>query len=587
MKRLATIFLLLVFALLGAYLALPLWLPPLVRAQLAEGWQLESLEFDYPVSFVLHVNTIVLGGNPGGIAMRVAADDLDINIHRLSLDAASMEVDITLTNPPGETGRFVLDDLAVPVIFKPGKLPRVSIDSLRLNLESDGITGNSWLFEDLQLDRNDLTESRLKTSLPLPDAGGLSGQIEIRMLHDSLEAQLQLHLPDDSEVLQIDFRQSGKTGNISSEILGQGNLQALQPLLKAVFPWKGFTTESAEEYSGPRLFRRDILQGSDEQILDRARITARDVMIDMENESLGLDFDVAAQREQDWIQINFLNAGTFHFGARNEMISRVLGELLSVTQHKFNSEDGNSPEETSETLELTFEAQSKIKLQINTHLAGEFSGAAALELSSTLLDLSLELAQDAYFRMSEPLTPPGLTGSGTVNIKLESRQALTFDTTVSPSMPLGASLQASGWLELDGRTVRFTHPAGSQATGFQAFTPRLIAGFDAESLEFHDLEFSGITEFSLPVTGNETAAEFRFSGSAQSKSVRISQSEPGQAPRTLIESDSHKPAAGFLTIPGNSYAAVGRVPCTTGGWTQPPYLPAKWTLSGATSIPWL
>jgi hypothetical protein len=537
LKRLATIFLLLVFALLGAYLALPLWLPPLVRAQLAEGWQLESLEFDYPVSFVLHVNTIVLGGNPGGIAMRVAADDLDINIHRLSLDAASMEVDITLTNPPGETGRFVLDDLAVPVIFQPGKLPRVSIDSLRLNLESDGITGNSWLFEDLQLDRNDLTESRLKTSLPLPDAGGLSGQIEIRMLHDSLEAQLQLHLPDDSEVLQIDFRQSGKTGNISSEILGQGNLQALQPLLKAVFPGRASPLNQLKSIQGHVSFEGHFA-GSDEQILDRARITARDVMIDMENESLGLDFDVAAQREQDWIQINFLNAGTFHFGARNEMISRVLGELLSVTQHKFNSEDGNSPEETSETLELTFEAQSKIKLQINTHLAGEFSGAAALELSSTLLDLSLELAQDAYFRMSEPLTPPGLTGSGTVNIKLESRQALSFETTTSPSMPLGASLQASGWLELDGHTVQFTQLTGDQATGFQAFTPRLIAGFDAESLEFHDLEFSGITEFSLPVTGNETAAEFRFSGSAQSKSVRISQSEPGQAPRTLIESDT-------------------------------------------------
>jgi len=220
------------------------------------------------------------------------------------------------------------------------------------------------------------------------------------------------------------------------------------------------------------------------------------------------------------------------------MISRVLSELLSITQQNVKSEDIKSPEETNETLKLTFKTQSKIKLQINTHLAGEFSGAASLELSSILLDLSLDLAQDAQFRMAEPLTPPGLTGSGTVNIKLDSRQALSFETTASPSMPLGASLQASGWLELDGRTVQFTQLTGDQATGFQAFTPRLIAGFESESLDFHDLEFSGITEFSLPVTVNETAAEFHYSGSAQSKSVRISQSEPGQAPRTLIESET-------------------------------------------------
>lgn len=539
LKRLATIFLLLVCVLLGAYLALPLWLPSLVRAQLVEGWQLESLEFDYPASFILHIDAIVLSGNPGGIAIRVAAQDLDINIHQLSFDATSMDVDIVLTNPPGETGRFALDDLAVPVIFQPGKLPRVSISSLRLNLESDGITGNSWLFEDLQLDRNELTESQLKTSLHLPDAGGLTGQIEIRMLHDSLEAHLQLHQPDHNEVLQIDFWQSGNAGDISSKILGQCNLQALHPLLKTVFPGRDSPLGQLNSIQGHLSFEGHFA-GSDEQVLDRARITAQNVMIDVENENMGLDFDVEAQREQDWIQINFLNAGTFHFGARNEIISRVLSELLSITQQNVKSEDVKSPEETNETLELTFKAQSKIKLQINTHLAGEFSGAALLELSSTLLDLSLDLAQDAQFRMAEPLTPPNLTGSGKVNIKLESRQAFTFETAASPSMPLGASLQASGWLELDGHTVQFTQLTGDQATGFQAFTPRLIAGFESESLDFHDLEFSGITEFSLPVTVNETAAEFHYSGSARSKSVRISQSRPGQEPRTLIESEISK-----------------------------------------------
>jgi len=516
-----------VCALVGAYLALPLWLPSLVRAQLAQGWQLESLEFNYPVSYILHVDTIVLSGSLDGIGLRVAARDLDINVYQLSVDASAMDVDIAFAEPGAKADSFALDDLTVPLIFQPGKLPRISVDSLHLKLQSGAMAGSSLLFTKLQLERNDTTQSWLKTSLPLPGISDLTGQIEIRMLHDSLEAQLQLYLPDRSKVLQIDFRQSVEDKRISSEILGQGHLQDLQPLLLAVFPVMGSPLGQFKSIQGQVSFAGHFT-GSDEQILDHARITARNVMIDMENASLGLDMDLEAQRERDWIQISFLNPGTFQYGAKNEFISRALGELLSITQQNVNSAEG-----VNENLVLAIEAHSKINLQTNAHLAGEFSGAASLELSSTLLDLSLDLAPDAQFQMAELLNLQSLSGSGTVNINVESRQALTFETTASPLMPLGASLQASGWLELDGHTVRF-----SESTGFRAFTPRLIASFDAKSLDFHDLEFSGTTEFSLPVTGNETAAEFRYSGSAQSKSARISQSEPGQAPQTLIDTET-------------------------------------------------
>ena len=527
LKRLATIFLVLVCALVGAYLALPLWLPSLVRAQLAPGWQLESLEFDYPVSYLLHIDTIVLSGSLDGIEVRVAARDLDFNIHQRSVAASAVDVNVAFADPGAKADSFALDDLTVPLIFRPGKLPQISVELLHLNLQSGAVAGSSLLFTKLQLESNDTAQSWLKTSLPLPGISDLTGQIEIRMLHDSLEAQLQLYLPDRSKVLQIDFRQSGEDKNISSEVLGQGHLQDLQPLLLALLPEMGSPLGQLKSIQGHVSFAGHFT-GSDEQILDHARITARNVMIDMENASLGLDLDMEVQREQDWIQISFLNPGTFQYGAKNEFISRALGELLSITQQNVNSAEG-----VNENLVLTIEAHSKINLQTNAHWAGEFSGAASLELSSTLLDLSLDLAPDAQFQMAELLNLQSLSGSGTVTINVESRQALTFETTASPLMPLGASLQASGWLELDGHTVRF-----SESTGFRAFTPRLIASFDAKSLDFHDLEFSGTTEFSLPVTGNETAAEFRYSGSAQSKSARISQSEPGQAPQTLIDTET-------------------------------------------------
>ena len=78
-------------------------------------------------------------------------------------------------------------------------------------------------------------------------------------------------------------------------------------------------------------------KGRGEQILDHASIAARNVMIDMENESLGLELDMEIQREQDWIQVNFPSRGNIQFGAGNNLISGMLSELLPVLQQQVNS----------------------------------------------------------------------------------------------------------------------------------------------------------------------------------------------------------------------------------------------------------
>jgi hypothetical protein len=384
----------------------------------------------------------------------------------------------------------------------------------------------SLLFTDLQLARNESAESWLRTSLPLPGMSDLSGQIEIRMRHDSLEAKLQLDLPDHSKVVQFEFRQSKQDRKISSVVLGQGRLQELQALLLATFPAME-SLHQLKSIQGQVTFEGHFA-GSDRQILDHAKLSAQNVIIDLGSANLGLDVKLEVQRKEGSVLINFPGPGTFRFSDLNNRISGLLDKRLPVTQSNASSAEG-----VNDSLLLAIEPDSKFLLQTGARPAGEFSGAAAAEFSSALLDLSLKLAPDSNFRMAELSDPQTLTGAGTINIKLESRQALTFETTASPALPLGASLQASGWLELDGRTVRFT-----KSTGLRAFMPRLIARFDAESVEFHDLEFSGTTEFSFPVTGDETAVEFHYNGSVDSKSARLSQSQAGQAPQTLIASQS-------------------------------------------------
>lgn len=426
-RRLAAILLLPACVLLGAYLTLPLWLPPLVRVQLAPAWQLESLEFDYPAGLVLHVDNIVLSGNTGGTGIRIAARDLDINIHRLSVDVSSMNVDIALADAGRKTDFFDLDELTVPVIFRPGKLPRISVDSLRLNLQSGGMIGGSWLFTELQLEGNETAGSRLKTKLPLPGVSDLTGQIEIHMLHDSLEANLQLLLPDHSKVLQIDFRQSEKDQKISSEVLGQVHLQDLQPLLMAVFPGTGSPLGQLKSVQGQVTFEGHF-SGHDKQILNHTKLSAQNVVIDLGNVRLGLDVKLDVQREEGWVLINFPAAGKFRFSDHSNRISSRLGKLLPVTQNNAHSAEG-----INDSLLLIIEPHSEIRLQTGTHPAGEFSGAASLELSSALLDLSLKVAPDGDYATFS-------------NGRIEGQGELLFAGDIRTPVRFSGGLNSGDWV---------------------------------------------------------------------------------------------------------------------------------------------
>ncbi len=479
-----------------------MWLPSLVQAQLVQGWQLESLEFDYPGSTRLHINTLVLNGNPSAIGVRVTAHDLDLDIFQRSLEATNVDVAVVYKQAKGKTDAFTLDDLAIPTIVRPGKLPRASIKSLRVSLQSGENPATSWLFEEVQLERQNPDESRLNASLPLPIPDGLYARIDIRMLRDSLQAQLQLDLPDQSKILQVDFRQSAETENISSEISGHGDLQALQPLITAVLPDVGLPLDKLQAIRGNVTFAGHFT-GSNEQILDRIRMTAQNVVIDWGNENLNLDLDLEAQRQQDGIQINFLSPGIVRFTARNNFLAGQLSELMPISQLSLNT-SGNAVD----NLELTFEPLSTFKLQADAPWSGAFSGAATLEITSDLLDLSLDLAPDAEFQWKGPLTPPGLTGLGTINIKLGTSQAVTFKSPLSASLPMGAHLQASGRLVLDGNTVQFR-----ESSRFQLMVPRLIADLESRNLDLHESEFSGTAECSIPVGSDESAGGLRYSGS--------------------------------------------------------------------------
>ncbi len=528
MKRLSIVILLLAAILFGIYLALPLWLPSIVQTQLAQGWRLESLEFDYPFSATLHVNDVVIGNKLDGVELGVTARDLNIDVYQLSLDVGSMDVAIDFTESSANTTLFTLDDLRVPVIIRPGTLPQISIDSLRVNLQTDRNAGESWLFEDLRLDRNAQTVSRLNATLPLPELEGLNGQIEIGLLENLLEAQLQLQGPDNGKAFEIEFRQTAGKQDISSEIIGQGQSQALLSLLTTVFPEPGLALLGQLKRMEGQVSFEAHFAGSDEQILDEARIRAQNVTIGMENESLELDLDVQLLRQQDWVHIDFLGPGVFRFTDQNEFISDLLGNLLPIARQNSLLTEGER-----EDLSLSIEALSNIKLQTKEPFPVVFSGAASLEFSSTLLDLSIRLAPDTQFQISEALAPQSLTGRGIVNIELQTEQTLTFETTASASMPQGASLQAAGWLELDGSTIRF-----AESTNFHVFTPRLMANFESESLDFQDLEFFGNAEFLSALAGSEPATEFHYSGNVQGKNARVSQLAPGQSAQTMLDSGS-------------------------------------------------
>jgi hypothetical protein len=533
-------FLLLTGVLLGTYLALPLWLPTLTRTLLTEEWQLESLEFDYPFGFVLHVDTIVLRGKLDGIGVRVSARDLDMNMRNLSVKASSMDVDMDMAEEKRPTGDFAVDDITVPVIFRPGSLPQVSVASLRLNLLASGSPAATYLLNDFHIGRDGADGSRFIAELPGLAGDGTVGTVEINSLPESLEVQLKILRPANGKAFQIDFRQSESKGQISSEIIGDGDLNLLQNTLLAVFP-QSMPTGLVSGVHGAMSFRGKFA-GDTRQVLDYAQFTIKDTRIELGTEFLELDLTLEANREDGWIRVSVPSPGKFRYQGSSGFFAHVLDEILPVFQPGLTADSG-----TTESLQLTIERGSEFKLETRANPAGEFSGSAVLEFSSDPLDLSLELAPDSRYRMAELSDPQSLTGSGKVTFTLDSRQALKFEAEASVTMPRGASLRTSALLEIDERAVKLTDSAG-----FSAFIPRLQASIAQEEssagnastaitsteLDFHDLEFYGTKEFSLPVVANESSVEIRYSGTVNGKAARISQFEPGQAAPTLIDCEA-------------------------------------------------
>jgi len=520
-KRLAAIFLLLAGVLLGTYLALPLWLPALTRTLLTEEWQLESLEFDYPLGFVLHVENIVLRGYLEGIGIRVSARDLDLNMRTLSVNASSVDVDIDSAEEKRLTDDFAVDDLTVPVIFRPGNLPQVSVASLRLNLLAPGTPGATYLLSDFHLGRDGTDGSRLIAELP-----GLAGDktvstVEINSLQDSLEAHLTILIPASGKAFQIDFRQSESNGQISSEITGDGDLNLLQNALLAVFPQSKpvglvSSVRGAVSFSGQ-------FAGDTRQVLDHARLTTKNAQIELGTELLELDLILEASRQDGWIQVNVPGPGTFRYKGNSGFFARVLDEMLPIFQPGLTTKSG-----ASESLQLTIEPGSQFKLETRANPAGEFSGSTSLEYSSGPLDLSLELAPDTYYRMAELSDPQSLTGSGKVTFTLTSRQALKFEAAASVTMPQGASLRTSALLILDENALKL-----ADSTGFSAIVPRLHASFAPEEssagnassaittteLDFHGLEFSGMSGDQMLTSGSGTL----LNGQMESSGISVSQ----------------------------------------------------------------
>lgn len=540
LKRPVTIFLLLTGVLLGTYLTLPLWLPALARTLLTEEWQLESMEFDYPVGIVLHLDKIVLRGDLDGIGVRLYARDLNLNIRDLSVNASSMDVDIESAEIKKPAKAFAVDDLTVPVIFRPGKLPQISVEALRLNLLAPGTPTATYLLSNFHLGRDGTDGSRFIAELPGLAGDNTVSTVDINSLQDSLEAQLKILRPASGNAFQIDFRQSESNGQISSEIAGEGDLSLLQSTLLAIFPQSKpmglvSSVQGAVSFSGQ-------FAGDTRQVLDHALLAAKDVRIELGTELLELDAVLEANRKEGWIQVYTPGPGKLRYKGYSGFFARILDEMLPVFQPGLSTRSGDS-----ESLQLTIDGGSEFKLESKANPAAEFRGSASLEYSSDPLDLSLVFAPDANYRLADLSDPQSLTGSGNITFTLNSRQKLKFDAAGSVTMPQGASLKTSALLELDEKAVNIRN-----STGFTASIPRLQASFDSETstagnastaitttgLDLHDLEFSGTAEFSLPVVSNESAVEIRYNGTANGKAARFWQVEPGQVSQALVESEA-------------------------------------------------
>lgn len=330
MKILFRALLILAVLIAGTYAASPLWLPHVLATQLPPGWELGNVDVRYPGLSGIRINSLSVSAVTPVASLNVSAEDVAVSYGTLKTDIDSVNLEIVLA--AGERqDRFMLDDLALPVIDPGADLPQLSVQDLHLSfrhglskavpdpmlLELRSFTlaplaGGGWHFH-----------SNLRPAGALKEAGRLTVETSSDAFSTELRFPSEPSLPP---WLTLTLNQSTSGVESSTEI--ELNLDATgtgQDFIAALLA-SGYTGSSPGV--GGKVHARARFSGQSLQVFDQMAASAQGLHVDFEDSAIWADLTILATKEAPGIKVTLPEPGQIRLQDRASRSVVLFKQLL-------------------------------------------------------------------------------------------------------------------------------------------------------------------------------------------------------------------------------------------------------------------
>ncbi len=341
MKLLLKSFLILLVLLAGIYAATPLWLPHVLARQLPPGWQLEELRSGYPGPSGINVETLRLKGEFALTGLVVTSSGLRFDYKGLETAIGLLSLDVY----PGagasrSADAFTLDDLSLPVTRLAGRLPRLSVNQLRMVLHpaAEIETGSTTPSPPLLVDFNafELTPHadnsfHLASQVIIADSLQFTGQLEVHVSPALTTASIRFPSGVDLQpwlVVKMEQQDHPTTTSTHVEAVIDADL-ANRDWLDSVL---ASSTGRAFTRLGGKLELQADFSGQDRQDIENLTLNSENLRLVSEGGALDLNTRLLAARDGEHIVVSTPAAVKLQYQGDTAWIDVLLNEAIPGLQ---------------------------------------------------------------------------------------------------------------------------------------------------------------------------------------------------------------------------------------------------------------
>jgi hypothetical protein len=508
----------LVIALLLAlvYLALPLWAPAIIRAQVPAGWQLIEADMAYPGPQSVGISEIRLVTQFAGQQIHVTAVNSRLFYSGPVIDIGELIIDFSAGDQESGPPPFSLDDLKIPVLIFTGDAPELTVSNVRINPDSES---SGLQLRNVALGAADTDTRIISADFVVEALESVAGQFTASLSQDKLEADITVYDRTREPMLHIHLRQQRQGGSVTSRVNGAIEVAnaALPAVVAKFFP---NSTRLPEGSSGELKFTADFT--GPEQFLDVLHVQSNTLGLQLPGEHFSASLDFRAQRGDGHVMVvaNPSSATAVTWEGETGRLAEWLAEL--IPDFRFLNAGADAGKQSA-TLKIS--AGSRVLFAPEDWPEARFEGAVSVQLKTAAIEVPALDITNLQFEAADmqELELAGLTGRVSLAAAVKKPFAYAIDDTELQAESM--ELNSSGQLVIKDGIVRYQT---TRALDVQLLNLMLHKPVDEEAGTVL------LASFSATGTLDYEEPDFEYSGQITGQNADIYvPGEPGAEPITL------------------------------------------------------